>query len=503
MNQRPGDRRNWKKGETNDASSGEAFESRTGPKASSFVLGEALEYRVARLHLFMGYFVRRGCPIYTVSALDRATDLDVLATRYIEPFDRQMIIAECKSGENAPLDRIFWLSGVKQYTRASQALLVRKATKWNIKDFAKECGVRVVDLHRLSEMEVALGINVDEWPGISDRDFFSKELDGWNASLRSNSRFWELTLTLTSEIRWEEPFAGANYLLSQLRLLTRAFPDNPKDSFYRFLLTESIAQLSLFMLRIAEQCFDLSERDRNGLIRKGLTYGNLDPKYAERILESAYNLSRQSVLHYTNRGVDLDRQVFQMPEPPGTDELINFLEALLKAYPACLIFPQVCDHVLLERFTKKKEMRRVLRRMFPQATLSTSVGLAHKFVATLISIGACPSYVEEVFSRPEPEVPGADVKTPGQEQAPVASPAHANTVASQTKASLADENYPQTVLRGTDAQISMGQLEIRTTDSLAAGGKEGGIPTQSSLDLGRNDTPDGDSSGPADVPSKS
>src|ERR1700761_1047860 len=117
---------------------------KTAPKPSAFVLGEDLEYRIARLHLFMGYFVRRGCPIYTVAALDRATDLDVLATRYVEPFERQMIITECKSGENAPLDRIFWLSGVKRFTQASEALLVRKSTKWNIKEFAKECGVRVL-----------------------------------------------------------------------------------------------------------------------------------------------------------------------------------------------------------------------------------------------------------------------------------------------------------------------------------------------------------------------
>jgi hypothetical protein len=418
---RANDKRSYKK--TLPAEN-EAGSAKSGPKPSAFVIGEALEYRIARLHLFMGYFVRRGCPIYTVAALDRATDLDVLATRYIEPFERQMIIAECKSGENAPLDRIFWLSGVKRYTHASEALLVRKATKWNIKDFAKECGVRVIDLQRLSEIESSLGIREDEWPGISDRDFFSRELDDWNASLKANTRYWELVLTLTSEIRWEEPFAGANYLLSQLRLLTRAFTQYPKDSFHRFLFTEAIAQLSLFLLRIVEQTFDLTERDRQGLARKGLTYGNLDPKYAERILESAYNLSRQSVLHYTNQTVDLDRQVFSMPEPPGTERLVTFLEALIKGYPASLIFPQVLDYVLLERFTKKKEMRRLLRRMFPQATLGASIGLAEQFLSTLVSIGACPAYIEEIFARPDSDHSHTDLKPVNTIASPIDVPNH-------------------------------------------------------------------------------
>lgn len=399
---RQSDRRGPRKDET-ERSGPANSESRGAPRPSAFVLGEELEYRVARLHLFMGYFVRRGCPIYTVAALDRATDLDMLAIRYIEPFKQQMIIAECKSGDNAPLDRIFWLSGVKNFTSADEALLVRKSTKWNIKDFAKECGVGVLDLHRLTELEAALGINEGEWPGISDRDFYAKEIPIWNGQAKNNSRYWELLITLTSEVRWDEPFAGANYLLSQLRLLTKAFPTPPEESLFRYLLSECIAQLSLFVLRIVEQSFDLSEKDRQGFIRKGFTYGNLDPKYAERILGSAYNLARQSVFHYTNQVVDIDRQVFSMPEPPGTTELVEFVEALVRTYPASLPFPQVCDYMLFERFTKRRETRRILRRIFPQSTLATTIALAQKFVAALISFGACPRYIEEVFSRPESE----------------------------------------------------------------------------------------------------
>ncbi len=33
-----------------------------------------------------------------------------------------MIVTECKSGNTAPLDRIFWLTGVRNYTGAAQAV---------------------------------------------------------------------------------------------------------------------------------------------------------------------------------------------------------------------------------------------------------------------------------------------------------------------------------------------------------------------------------------------
>jgi len=72
-----------------------------------FKVGDPLEYRVCRLFIHLGYFVRRGREIYTVGRLDTATDLDVLAVRYGSPLRREVQIAECKSGSNSPLDRVF------------------------------------------------------------------------------------------------------------------------------------------------------------------------------------------------------------------------------------------------------------------------------------------------------------------------------------------------------------------------------------------------------------
>ena len=71
------------------------------PRPSALTIGDELEYRIARLQIFIGFFVRRGCPIYTIAALDRATDLDVLAFKHSEMFRREMIVTECKSGNTA------------------------------------------------------------------------------------------------------------------------------------------------------------------------------------------------------------------------------------------------------------------------------------------------------------------------------------------------------------------------------------------------------------------
>ena len=381
------------------------------PKPAALVIGDALEYRLARLYIFMGYFVRRGCPIYTISSLDQATDLDVMGLRYLEPMRRELLITECKGGNSAPLDRIFWLTGVRQYVGATQAYLVRRGTKWNIKDFAKECGVQIFDLSRLGEVERALKISKSDWPGISDRSFFQAEQAGWDRTILTESRYWELYQTLRSEIRYDDPFAGVNYLLSQLRIITRSWKTKPPKAVLRFLISEAITQLAVFLLRIMEVSFNLAASDRHGLVRKGLTYGNLEPQYADRILNSAYNMTRQAIVHYTNKSVDIDRALFSMPVPPGTDEIITLVDDLVAAYPLSLTLPQICDLILFEIFTKQKDAGGWLKRIFPQSDLSGRVDVARKFVAVLASIGACPPYVldsiqagSENKSRPQSEL---------------------------------------------------------------------------------------------------
>jgi len=366
------------------------------PRPSALTIGDDLEYRIARLQIFTGFFVRRGCPVYTIGALDRATDLDVLAFRRSEPFRRETIITECKSGNTAPLDRIFWLTGVRAYTGASQAFLVRKGTKWNIKDFAKECGVQILDFARINEIEASLKIGENEWPGMSERAFFETHIAAWNRAMNNEPRFWELYQTLTSEIRFDDAFVGVNYLLSQLRQMTRQFTRPPEEPYLRFLLSESITQLAVFLTRLAERSFDLSPEDRHGFVTKGVTYGNLEPQYADRILNSAYNMTRQAVQHYTHKFVDIDRSLFSMPTPPGADELVSIVDALLASYPACLSFPQICDLMLLEVFTKRKEARGWLKRIFPQSDLAARVGIVRWFLGILVSIGACPAYLPDI-----------------------------------------------------------------------------------------------------------
>lgn len=389
-------------------------------KPAAFEIGDDLEYRIQRLQIFMGYFVRRGRPIYTVGNLDRATDLDVFSLRFVEPFSCEIIISECKSGGEGPIDRIFWLAGLKKYVNAKEALLVRKGTKWNIKEFAKQCDVQIIDLFRVNELEQNLKISETDFPGLSDINFIKKEFSSWNQAISTDKKIWELYSTLVSEIRFNEPFPAINYLLSQMRQLTKMYKDVPNDSFYRFLFSECISQLLIFCMRVAETCFDLKKEDRNGFIRKGLTYGSIEPRYAERILQSAYNLTRQSVLHYTSQEVEIDKSIFEMPISPGTDGILDIVDGILLNYPMSLKLPQTCDFLVTELFTKQYKAKGLLKKIFPQHTLAPIVDLVRWYLRALVDIEACPVYILEALNTEHPEKDGNAISSKNAEFNPIA-----------------------------------------------------------------------------------
>src|SRR5262249_16032826 len=150
-------------------------------------------------------------------------------------------------------------------------------------------------------------------------------------------------------------------------------------SFERMLFADSVSQLAVFIMRVAERAFDLSDGDRAGFVEKGMTYGSLDPTFADRMLNSAYNLTRQPILHYTDKVQDIDRRLFQMRVPPGTAEVAEMVTLILSAYPTSLNFPQVCDLLLQEVFVKGNRSGGWLRRIFPQSDLPVRLELSKTF----------------------------------------------------------------------------------------------------------------------------
>lgn len=376
---------------------------RSGAKSKCpFKVGDALEYRVTRLLIHLGFFARRGREIYTVGRLDTATDLDVLGIRYAEPFRREVQIVECKGGGEGPMDRIFWLAGVKQYVSADRATLVRHATKWNIKDFAGELGIEILDFPHLAELERAANIDPAVWLGSSDRDYFAANADEWNKALNRDSADKELFLTLAGEIRFHEPFGAISFLLHHMRVLTRRLNERRFDSesLTRFLIAESVAQLAVFLMRIGESCIFLSTEDRKGLIQKGLTYGHMDKVFVDRLFSSAKRITSEMIKHLTGRDVRVDDSYFKMPEPPGVEAVQEMVEMLIARQAAATSFPLLADLLVAERFLKQKDSIDWIAKIFPYVDLKDRLSVVQEYLRVLRSMDAIPGALTGTNKKP-------------------------------------------------------------------------------------------------------
>lgn len=363
-------------------------------------LGEQTEYRVARLFVWMGYFVRRGREIYTAGYLDQATDLDVLAIRYRTLFSREVITIESKTGREGPLDRVFWLSGVRQYVRADRALLYRAPTKWNIRDFAKEAGVEIFDRQRLSELENRYVAEPDRWLGLCDWKFLSERVEFWNKILAANSKYKELYKTLVTEVRYEEPFALIAFWIHHLRGLTRDCmrESKPVQELVRFLISDAVGQLALSFLRVAQLTSDLTETDRKGMAAKKIVYGEQEARLVKRIFENSYQIAKAAIRDKLGTDVEIDRSLFAVPIPDYVEEVVDLIEELVRDAEQSTDLPQIVDIIMSEWFLKGNRERRVLKRIFPGEGLAQRTVAAQKFLSRLRKLEAVPVDIEELLA---------------------------------------------------------------------------------------------------------
>lgn len=374
--------------------------------SAKFKIGDPLEYRVARFFIYQGFFVRRGRELYTVGNLDQATDLDVFAVRYTNLFRREVQICECKGGGEGPLDRIFWIAGVKRYVGATRATLIRKSTKWNIKDFANNSGVEIIDLPRLEVFEKAANIE-NVWPGASNRLFFLEHEREWNSYLPKDSILSELFHTLAGEVRFHDPLSAINFLLHHARGLSRELEDNRRvpESLAKFLLADVISHLALFCMRVAEMTFSLSEGDRNGFIEKGLTYGGLDAKLTQRIFRNAERLAAESIRFYVGHEPRLDSALFMMPKAPNIAEVQEIVKLLVDNQMHASTFAPLTDLIMSEIYLKNYKASELVERIFPYTDLKQRIDIVTDYLSVLRKIGALPEKKQERNSRPPKIVP--------------------------------------------------------------------------------------------------
>lgn len=353
---------------------------------------ESLEFRIMRLFLCQLYFVRRGVFIYSDQYLNRGTDLDVLAVRFVPPFRRCVEIAECKSGSSRAMDRIFWLSGLRQHVGADDATYVREHTSWDVKEFGARNKVRVLEHGQVDVLERDLGIDPQYWPSWTNQDFLISQQSSWNAYLGSDPESRSLSTFFASEFEWDREIASIRFLLSHMRRLSKQSKAQPNNSLLKALLVECLIHCSLFFLSFCGKTQGQTRDDIARLIHKDLKYGTLDPRVVDRMMRYSMKLTEQVLLSVGVSAERINPADFDYPEPSLVDETIR-MYSLFAEHPLTGVdIPSIADYVLTELIVIGRSDLPWLWTFLGRTDVARTLALLDRLCSELIAIDVLPEF---------------------------------------------------------------------------------------------------------------
>ncbi|HCG01062.1 MAG TPA: hypothetical protein DEV93_11025 [Chloroflexi bacterium] len=88
------------------------------------------------------------------------TDIDVVGVRFDSDLTWQTVVADCKSGKESAINRLFWLRGVMTFLGADRGYLVMKSIGPECREVALRMNVSLMDEENLTQYETDKSLDV-------------------------------------------------------------------------------------------------------------------------------------------------------------------------------------------------------------------------------------------------------------------------------------------------------------------------------------------------------
>lgn len=262
--------------------------------------GYAMEELLRNYFIMANYYVVRGVP-FVYEGFD-ITDIDLWLYGRTSSVSREISIVDVKNKKTPQaIERIFWVQGLKQAVKATNAIVATTEKRQEVKDFGRNLGVMVLDgsfLNRLNQFEEYRLLR------LSDEEFYSKIS---NYSLEKLDGQWkERILTCKSLLSKGLSFDNCNAWLIQGNFFAEQVLTKPrhKETSLRclYLICSFIAIGIDFALK--ELSF-LEPTERMNLLTEGFTYGSKGRTGFKEVLDVSTKLVEQ----YANDGAAISNQV--------------------------------------------------------------------------------------------------------------------------------------------------------------------------------------------------
>ena len=325
--------------------------------------GDLLEFRLKRLIFYMGYIPKKGILIKTdaYESSDTITDLDVYGLYFHKNFALKTIWADCKSGNDKPLERISWLLGVKNSLNIDDIIYVKKGVRLSTSEYARKRNIQVLDLNILDELEKNFNIEFDDWRGSWNPNTQYKQINILKSIKIINPDISKKIINFITTNYWSlDYYTQIKKTITALKQISRI--DNSTLSYaqnqsLKWVIYELITLFSISTLNICREVFYYSKSDKLETIRNGLISGIIPVEKREEIVKATYTVAYSIIQRKAPDFNDLKLYSKIGFEPPQYYEAFYDLIIRITSNPnAYFDILRGLDFILMEYDLQNKEV---------------------------------------------------------------------------------------------------------------------------------------------------
>lgn len=318
--------------------------------------GHILEYRIRRLFFYMGYFTKGNISIKTSQLKDalEITDLDVYGIYIHKDLSSKNIWADCKSGKVKANERITWIKGIMSTIEIDESIFVTLPTRTDVKKYAKNYNIQLMDISAIQEFERAYNIKEDDWSGSWNYEKQNKFANALNKiKIPNNTDYKKIHKFIFSDYWNLDSYLKLKKTITALKIIVECekYPLNKFElQSVRWAKYELICLFLLSLLNISREVMYLNPLEKKQIILESLSLGEVNNQKSEQLFDAALRVAFSFVMKqlpdfkvpddlpkinltppsYSNIIVDLVQRINSKPE--YFYDLLRYLDYVFMEY---------------------------------------------------------------------------------------------------------------------------------------------------------------------------
>jgi len=291
------------------------------------------------------------------------TDIDVLGIRFEPDLRQNIIVADCKSGRESEVNRIFWLRGIMDYFLAQEGIFLKPQMHSQARALGPKLGIRVLDEKGLAILEKGLELDSSSFR-TNGMTLYQRMSALWGLQLEPGQNPTQKQLVIKSVYQYlqynywmVDDYVNIQTIIDRFgKIRADIYPDDLKSKYLAFV---GLQRLSLSIIKMSGY---VAARDLSDVATQFRTAFFGGPYRMRTSIQIMEYLKRLSEFSRIEERLEL--------EPPYFSELVEIVNRIILNSRHAAKILQHLDVILTEHlFGSKQSLEKVLGNIYSTEAL--------------------------------------------------------------------------------------------------------------------------------------